>query len=270
MVGVFDDPHRNKCCLNIHRERESARDKTRYPCSKSEHVLLQRYTAGYHLVRRSGILRLMDNKMYVCTCDSTLLFEIDFSVGCICCIKREMFTGVSMHACSFRSFVRSFILSISIHLSYVLYAMYIQYTNTLYLYTTIWIWMAINDVKLSSIVKSEVGDWEGAGAVATVDGLREKSVNEQEPVNMCILYAWCVHLCVFCIVYVMGYTRISFWSTKKTKLFPIFVPLLTLLAVLFFLDNTTLTSIVHMSGVFLLSEWVEFFFTLRKTERSQN
>lgn len=78
------------------------------------------------------------------------------------------------------------------------------------------------------------------------------------------VYSVCLMRSLMCIVYVMVILVFRLEKTKKKlKLFPIFVPLLTLLAVLFFLVNTILTSIVHMSGVFLLSEWVAFFFTLR-------
>lgn len=94
-----------------------------------------------------------------------------------------------------------------------------------------------------------------------------ESVNEQKPVNMCILYAWCVHLCVLYMLW--SYLYFSRWK-KKPKLFHIFVSLLTLVAVLFILENTTLTSIVHMSGVFLLFEWVDFFLLLRTQMKKKN
>lgn len=59
--------------------------------------------------------------------------------------------------------VRSFILSI--HLSY----------TVLPLYHYMYIWMAINDVKLSSIVKSVMGD--GVCVCACCERVREENAN---------------------------------------------------------------------------------------------
>lgn len=63
--------------------------------------------------------------------------------------------------------------------------------------------------------------------------------NSQSTCVFCMLDASFTY--VYCICY--GYTRISLQkrTKKKMKLFPIFVPSLTLLAVLFFLVNTILT-----------------------------
>lgn len=166
-----------------------------------------------------------------------------------------MFTGVSMHACLLvrslaHSLVGCFILSMhaSIYRAVCVY-------NPCHTTMPFYMWMAINDVKLSSIVKSEVED-----GLARCGQVREESANEQEPVNMCILYAWCVvHLCVLYMLWLYSYISLR-KKAKKMKLFPIFVPLLTLLAVLFFLVNTILTHqlFTWVASSDFLSGWHSF------------
>lgn len=134
---------------------------------------------------------------------ASLLFEIDFSVGCICCIKSEMFTGVSMHA----MYVQLLSIHPSIHrivvYKYVCCVLCAHYSKRNYN-----MWMAINDMKVSSIfVKSTVGDGDvneqrsKASFETTEERERER---ERASQHVCTLYAWCVRFILYVIFVYMS------------------------------------------------------------------
>lgn len=215
---------------------------------------------------------------------STLLFEIDFSVGPYLLYQNsEMFTGVSMHA-FVQSFVR-YILSIHPSIAYVwivyttLFHTSVHTTATTTRSLSLYMRYVDGDKRCETLLDCQIGGgrwhshpWvnEPAKQANSRSAWRER---ERETAKM-IVRVWTSKsqsTCVFCmldafsVLYMLwSYLYFSTWR-KKTKLFHIFV---------FFTDFAG--SFVHFGKYHthincshewrLLTVWVGGFFLLLRTQ----
>lgn len=177
-----------------------------------------------------------------------------------------MFTGVSMHACLLvGSLVHSLVGWLAalfypcIHLSCVRASVcFVCIQFMPYHYAILHV---DGDKRCETFLNCQIGGgrwfWWGVGKC-------ERIARANESQSTCVYSVCLMRRSLMCIVYVMVKLVFRYERKKnerereKMKLFPIFVPLLTLLAVLFFLVNTILTHqlFTWVASSYVLTFWV--------------